>query len=189
MTRYNRLRPQMISNAEYLALAELRYQIRRFLRFSEEAAREAGMEPQQHQLLLVLKRLSILDARPAISVLAERLQVQHHSAVELIDRSMKRGLVRRTQHLGDRRQVVVELTPKGERLLRDLTLHHRDAISQAGPALRDALNILLPKTLRKRAAPPSGVKAGGKASAAASRRQSKKLPPQSIRATRQVSPR
>jgi DNA-binding MarR family transcriptional regulator len=177
VTRYTRPQTRIISNAEYMALAELRYLIRKFLRSSEEAARAAGIEPQQHQLLLVLKRLSILDARPAISVLAERLQVRHHSAVELIDRSMKRGLVRRTQHLGDRRQVLVELTPKGERLLRDLTLHHRDAISLAAPALRDALNILMPKTSRKRAARPGGVKAPRKTSAAVSRRQSKKLPP------------
>jgi DNA-binding MarR family transcriptional regulator len=177
VTRYSRPQPKVISGAEYLALAELRYQIRRFLRLSEEASRAAGMEPQQHQLLLVLKRLSLLDLRPAISVVAERLQVQHHSAVELVDRSVRRGLVRRMHRAGDRRQVLVELTPKGERLLCDLTLHHRDAISTAAPALRDALNTLVPGTRAVSPARLSGIKLGKTSDVASRRQRSKKLHP------------
>ena len=81
-----------ISMAEYQALAEFRYQIRRFLRFSEQAARATGLVPQQYQLLLALKGLP--NGRKAtISELAERLQIKHHSTVELIDRLVKRELV------------------------------------------------------------------------------------------------
>ena len=69
----------------YKAMAELRYQIRRFLRFSENAARQVGIEPQQHQLLLAVRGLPD-DVKPTIGVLAERMQLQHHSTVELIDR-------------------------------------------------------------------------------------------------------
>ncbi len=74
-----------ISMTDYYALAEIRYQIRRFLHFSEEAAREAGLVPQQHQLLLALKGLPA-GRKATISELAERLQLRHHSTVELIDR-------------------------------------------------------------------------------------------------------
>ncbi|HYX50470.1 MAG TPA: helix-turn-helix domain-containing protein, partial [Ktedonobacteraceae bacterium] len=78
-----------ISITEYQTLAEFRYQLRRFLRFSEQAARAAGLEPQQHQLLLALKGLP--EGRKAtIGALAERLQLTHHSTVELVDRLVER---------------------------------------------------------------------------------------------------
>ena len=126
---------------DYQALAELRYQVRKFLRFSEEASRAAGIEPQQHQLLLAIKGLPE-DVRPTIGALAERLQLQHHSAVELVDRSAQRGLVRRLRSTADQRQVFIRLTAKGERILRDLSVHHRDILRDAGPALVDVLNML-----------------------------------------------
>src|ERR1700683_5655219 len=71
--------------ADYQSLAELRSQIRHFLYFSEQAAREAGLEPRQHQLMLTLKGLPA-GTRPRIGELAERLQIQHHSTVELVNR-------------------------------------------------------------------------------------------------------
>ena len=80
--------------SDYRALAELRYQIRLFLRFSEEAARKMSLEPQQHQLMLALKGLPA-GIRPTIGTLAERLQIQHHSAVELVNRLSSGGMVRR----------------------------------------------------------------------------------------------
>ncbi len=126
---------------DYHALAELRYQVRKFLRFSEEASRAAGIEPQQHQLLLAIKGLPE-DVRPTIGALAERLQLQHHSAVELVDRSAQRGLVRRVRSTVDQRQVFIRLTAKGERILRDLSVHHRDILRDAGPALVEVLNML-----------------------------------------------
>jgi len=80
--------------ADYQALAEFRYQIRRFIRFSEQIARTAGIEPQQHQLLLAVKGLPP-DKKATIGELAERLQLQHHSTVELVDRLSEGGFVER----------------------------------------------------------------------------------------------
>src|SRR5512141_2395478 len=106
-----------INENDYQALAEFRYHIRRFLRFSERAAREAGVEPQQHQLLLAVKGMPD-GTQATISELAERLQIQHHSTVELVDRLTTRALVTRKRGDEDRRQVIVQLTAKGEKLLR-----------------------------------------------------------------------
>lgn len=131
-----------VSAGELNALVQFRYEIRRFLRFSEEAARAAGLEPQQYVLMLAIRGLSAEHA-PTIGEIAAQLQIQHHSAVELIDRSVTRGLVRRTRNDGDRRQVMVELTAKGDRLLRDLAAHHRDQLSEAAPALLAALTTLM----------------------------------------------
>jgi DNA-binding MarR family transcriptional regulator len=99
-------------------MAELRYQIRRFLRFSETAARQAGIEPQQHQLLLAVKGLP-KNLKPTIGVLAERMQLQHHSAVELVDRLADRGFLLRLRATDDRRQVLVKLTRDGEEFLKN----------------------------------------------------------------------
>lgn len=123
---------------DYESLAELRYQIRRFLSFSEQAARAAGLEPRQHQLMLSLKGLPH-DARPTIGEVAERLQIQHHSTVELVNRLSAAGYVRRKRDGEDRREVLLTLTPKGEKVLRELSLHHRAELRSAGPALVDAL--------------------------------------------------
>lgn len=144
MTRYKRgsAARGAISPSEMQALVQFRYQIRRFLRFSEEAARAAGLEPQQYVLMLAIRGTQP-EGQPTISSIADRLQIQHHSAVELIDRSVERALVRRTRDNADRRQVLVDLTPKGERLLRELAAHHRDALGQAAPALVESLNTLM----------------------------------------------
>jgi len=92
-----------LGRSDYEALAEFRYQIRRFLHFSENAARAAGLEPQHHQLMLALR--AVAGRRGARIVdLAERLQIQHHSAVELITRLEEKGLVRRTRSVEDRRE-------------------------------------------------------------------------------------
>ena len=101
-----------MSLPDYQALAELRYQVRRFLHFSEQAARNMGLEPQQHQLMLALKGLPS-GARPRIGELAERLQLQHHSTVELVNRLVAGGYIRRAQG-EDRREVLLSLTAKGE---------------------------------------------------------------------------
>src|SRR5262245_39450189 len=95
-----------ISRRDYEALAEVRYQIRRFLNFSEAAARAAGIEPQQHQLLLAIKGLPAGMA-PTIRACAERLQIQHHSAVELVNRTEQQGLVLRQPSAEDRRAVTL----------------------------------------------------------------------------------
>jgi len=127
---------------DYQALAEFRYQIRRFLHFSEQVAREAGLEPQQHQLLLALKGLP--EGRKAtIGELAERLQIQHHSTVELIDRMVERDLIQRSRDDEDQRRVFIKLTPQGEEVLRKLSLLHRTELQTTGPALVQALNRLI----------------------------------------------
>jgi DNA-binding MarR family transcriptional regulator len=127
---------------EYRALAEFRFQIRRFVHFSEQAAHAAGLETRQHQLMLALKGFP--EGKSAtISDLAERLQLQHHSTVELIGRSVRQGLVARCRGTADRRQVFVTLTPHGESLLRDLSLHHRRELRTAGPALVRTLRALI----------------------------------------------
>ncbi len=116
----------------YSAMAELRYQIRCFLRFSENAARQAGIEPQQYQLLMAIKGLPE-SAKPNIGILAERMQLQHHSTVELVDRLVERGLLFRLRSTDDRRQVLVKLTHEGEHFLEKLAIHHLQEWQSAGP--------------------------------------------------------
>src|SRR5271163_790270 len=99
---------KLLTLADYQSLSELRYQIRRFLHFSEQAARDAGLEPRQHQLMLTLKGLPA-NTRPKIGELAERLQIQHHSAVELVNRLAGGGYVRRHRGDEDRREVLLAL--------------------------------------------------------------------------------
>lgn len=137
-----------IKDQDYRALAEFRYQIRRFMRFSERAARAAGLEPQQHQLLLAVKGLPD-GSRATIGEVAERLQIQHHSTVELVDRLVKHGLVQRKRAGEDRRQVLLEVTLKGEKILRELSVHHRDELRTAGPALVAALRRMMSAVGRK----------------------------------------
>ena len=126
----------------YEAMAELRYQIRRFLRFSENAARQAGIEPQQHQLLMAIKGLPA-GVKPNIRVLAERMQLQHHSTVELIDRLVDRGLLSRLRATDDRRQVLVKLTRDGEEFLENLALHHLQEWQSAGPTFVKLLQAVI----------------------------------------------
>lgn len=133
----------------YQALAEFRYQIRRFIRFSEEVAQKAGLEPQHHQLLLALKGIPAGET-PRIAYLAERLQIRHHSAVELVDRLDRKGLIRRSRGKLDRREVHVKLTPRGERLLRELTLHTRAELRSAAPTLVAALRNVMARNVPTR---------------------------------------
>ena len=127
---------------DYQSLAEFRHQIRRYLHFSERAARNAGLEPRQYQLLLAIKGLPS-NLRPRIAELADRLQIQHHSAVELVNRLESGGMVRRERSKEDRREVLLQLTQRGERLLRDLALYHRTELRMQGPALLDALRRVM----------------------------------------------
>src|SRR5262245_15267584 len=137
--------PKTTTQPDFTAMAELRYQIRRFLRFSETAARRAGVEPQQHQLLLAVRGLPE-ELRPTIGVLAERMQLQHHSTVELIDRLVERGLLFRLRSTDDKRQVLVKLTHDGEELLKRLSLHHLQELQSAGPAFVKVLQSLIDKS-------------------------------------------
>lgn len=137
-----------LSPIEYQALAEFRYQLRGFLSFSEQAARAGGLEPQQHQLLLALKGAQRQE-RVTIGDLAERLKIQHHSAVELINRMVERDLVQRCRDEQDQRRVLVVLTRHGEEVLRRLSLLHRTELRLTGPALVQALQAIIGKTPRE----------------------------------------
>jgi DNA-binding MarR family transcriptional regulator len=126
---------------DYQALAAFRYALRRFLGFSAAAARKSGLSSPQHQALLAIKGF---PAGGVISVgeLAERLLLRHHSVVGLVDRLVRRGLVRRTPDPADRRRVHVRLTPRGEALLERLSAAHRDELRRLGPEMRRLLQKL-----------------------------------------------
>lgn len=130
------------STAEYQALAQFRFLIRQYLNNSEKAARSVGLEPQQYMGLLALRGLPP-DQEPTIRSLAERLQIQHHSAVELVDRMERRGLFRRERSSRDRRQVNVYVTPRGEKLLSRLVRHRIAALRVSAPELTRALQAVL----------------------------------------------
>jgi DNA-binding MarR family transcriptional regulator len=134
-----------LSQADYRALAEFRYQIRSFLRFSERAARAEGVEPQQHQLLLALKGLPD-GKRPTIGTMAERLGVEHHTAVTLSDRLERTGLVRRERNAHDRREVLLIITDQGEAILSRLSAQHRDQLKVIAPGLHHLLAVVLART-------------------------------------------
>src|ERR1051325_8494680 len=116
---------------DFQALAEFRYQIRRFLHFSDAAAERVGIEPQQHQLL-ALKGLP-RGTPPTIGALAERLQLRHHSTVELVDRLVERGFLIRLRATDDRRRVLIRLTRAGEECLAGLASYHLQELRSAGP--------------------------------------------------------
>jgi DNA-binding MarR family transcriptional regulator len=132
----------MIASVDYQSLAEFRHQIRRFLTFSEREARAAGLESQQHQLLLAIKGLP-KGQRPTIGTLAERLQVRHHTAVELVDRLVDRRLATRSRSDVDGRKVLIQVTARAEQLLRGLSLAHRDELRSVGPSLVRALEAII----------------------------------------------
>jgi DNA-binding MarR family transcriptional regulator len=127
---------------QYRDLAEFRRQIRKFLHFSEATARERGIEPQQHQLLLTVRGLPD-GVRPTIGELASRMFIQHHSAVELVNRLEQTGAVARASGPDDRREVWVRLTASGKASLRKLAIAHRAELEASGPELATALSAVL----------------------------------------------
>ncbi len=128
--------------SDYQALAEFRYQIRRFLHFSEQAVKNAGVHRVQYQLMLAIKGIPD-GVRPRIGELARRLEIRHHSAVELVNRLEARGLVRRSRAKDDRREVLLTLTPRGQKLLAELALHHHQELRSTGPELVAALQRIM----------------------------------------------
>jgi DNA-binding MarR family transcriptional regulator len=136
------LKEPKVTLSDTRALAAFRYELRCFLAFSEQAAREASIEPQQHQLLLALGGLPAKQV-PNIRTLAERLCVQHHTAVALVDKLAEHGLVRRERSTEDRRQVLVLLTEPGAELLQELSKKHRRHLQRVGPEMLAALGAIL----------------------------------------------
>lgn len=137
-----------IPDAGYRQLAAFRRCIRKFLHFSEEVARANGVEPQQHQLLLAIKGLP-QGARPTIAALSRQLYLRHHSTVELVNRLEERGAVKRRQCAEDRREVLVEITRRGEHLLHQLSVLHWEELRVSGPALSEALRAMLHDSVRR----------------------------------------
>ncbi len=134
--------PSEITSAEYRALAELRYLIRKFVGEGDAAARAAGLEPQQYLLLLALRGLPE-GQEATIRTLADRLALKHHSAVELIDRLEVHGYVRRSRNRDDRRRVLVTLLPRGEKLLEQVARDRIGELRASGAALVSAISALL----------------------------------------------
>ena len=127
-----------LERRDYQRLAEFRYLIRCFLEFSEVAAGVAGLTPRQHQALLAIKGAPE-GATPTIGYLAERLRVQHHSAVELADRLVEAGLITREADAADRRRVRLRLTRAAEARLGRLSASHLDELQRLRPALLELL--------------------------------------------------
>ena len=126
--------PKPLNETEFMALAEFRYRLRTYMRYMEERAREAGLNPQQYQLLLAIKGLPPTKI-PAIGVLAERMQLNHNSMVELVDRCEERGLIARKRTGSDRRMVTLAITRDGDNHLRKLASSARQELRSMGPAL------------------------------------------------------
>jgi len=127
---------------DYAALADFRYEIRRYLSFGQRAARPAGIEPQQYQALLAIKGQA-LPSKATIGFLAEQMQIEHNSAVELSGRLQAKRWIRRARSRDDRREVLLRLTPGGERLLEKLSLLHHRELRTAGPRLIEALRSVI----------------------------------------------
>jgi DNA-binding MarR family transcriptional regulator len=127
-------RSAALTKQDFEALARFRFGIRRYLRFSEETVRSHGVTPQHYQLLLALKGFPGREWA-TVRELAERLQLRHHSVVELVDRAQGQGLVTRAPDPDDARVVRVLLTGHGEQILARLSALHRDELRRMGTTL------------------------------------------------------
>ena len=126
-----------VKGVDYRSLSEFRFALRKFLAFSEAAAREAGVSPQQHQALLSIKGSP--NSELSVQGLSDRLLIQHNSAVELVDRLVQGRLAVRSIDSDDRRRVQIRLTPKSERLLQRLSAVHLKELQAIRRALLDLL--------------------------------------------------
>jgi DNA-binding MarR family transcriptional regulator len=131
-----------LSKAQYELLAAFRYELRQFLHFSDLAAQNAGLTARQHQALLAIRGFPDRE-RITIGELAEQLQIAHHSAVGLVDRSVQEHLMVREPGTEDRRQVYIRLTDHGSKVLEQLAGAHRAEIRRLGPHLKSLLSSLM----------------------------------------------
>ena len=127
--------------ADYRALASFRYTLRKFLAFSENAAKGVGLTPQQHQALLAIMGYPDAEA-VTIGALAERLLLKHHSTVELVDRLTELELVKRTRDTQDRRRVILRLTKKAQQILSSLSAAHLEELRRFRPVFATLLDRL-----------------------------------------------
>jgi DNA-binding MarR family transcriptional regulator len=131
----------VLADRDYRALAEFRHALRVFLRFSEEAARREGLTPSQHQLLLAVRGFPSGEA-PTIGDIADYLQLQHHSVVELVDRAVAARLIRRTSDPDDRRRQRLSLTATGTKTLERLSAAHRSELREFRDQMSEVLQQL-----------------------------------------------
>jgi DNA-binding MarR family transcriptional regulator len=127
-----------LTRAQYVALAAFRFELRRFMAFSESAAHGAGLPPQQHQALLVIAGFDGADA-PTVGTLSERLLIAPHTAAELASRMVEAGLIDKTPSREDRRKMRLALTAKAGSLLAELSAAHLEELKSLEPALTAAL--------------------------------------------------
>jgi DNA-binding MarR family transcriptional regulator len=127
-----------LTRTQYVALAAFRYELRRFLAFSETAAHGAGLPTQQHQALLAIAGFDGADA-PTVGTLSERLMIAPHTATELTARMVEAGLISKVPSRQDRRKVHLALTDKAEDLLAELSTAHLKELKSLEPALTAAL--------------------------------------------------
>jgi DNA-binding MarR family transcriptional regulator len=143
MTALTKKQKSVHAQPERLAeLAEFRFRLRQFLAFSETAAEAAGISAQQYQLLQVVAAVPE-GSECSISYLAQRMLLRHNSAVELVDRAERSGLVRRVADVADHRRSLVEVTEQGNRVLNTLVEAHLAEIETDGPELLHALQQLI----------------------------------------------
>ena len=123
-------------------LAEFRFQLRRFLHVSQATAERVGLHNQQYQMLQCVGGIPEGMA-PTIAKVAERMLLKHNSAVELVDRTIEQGLLRRSNDEADHRRILLRVTPQGERILAALAEFHTRELEQSGPELVRALDSIL----------------------------------------------
>ena len=138
-----------ISPSEYQSLSEFRHQLAGFLRRRRQAAEAVGLEAQQYELLLAIKGLP-QGKQPTIKQIAEQLQIQHHSAVELASRLAKRGLLRRDRSPADRRSVLLSITKAGEKLVEEIVQFSFVQLQEEAPVLLKSLGKILKPRSRDR---------------------------------------
>lgn len=139
-----------VARADFQRLAEFRFQLRRFLNFSNAAAEASGLRPQQYQLLLCVSGMPD-ELEPTIAHVAARMFLKHNSAVELVDRAIEQGFLRRVPDATDHRRILLRVNPQGERVLESLAGCHLEELEEAGPELIRALRrVLLTKAATTR---------------------------------------
>ena len=138
MTRITARKSPQVNAGMLAAMAEFRYELRRFLHFSETSAETQGISAQKYQLLQVVEAASA-TGRVTISTIAERMVLRHNSAVELVDRAERLGLVERLSDETDLRRSIVVLTEHGKRVLMQVAAAHLVELERAGPAMMEAL--------------------------------------------------
>lgn len=135
-------RAHKLDAAHLRRLAEFRFQLRRFLHVSQAAAEQMGLHNQQYQMLQCVGGMPE-DMAPTIANVAKRMLLKHNSTVELVDRTIEQGMLRRSGDAADHRRILLHVTPQGEHVLATLSTFHTRELEQSGPELVRALDEIL----------------------------------------------